>query len=144
MVIRNSWLELPAVVLGLIGLFIVVLMTCWPSKHSELEPTQRVPPPAPSRVGEGRREEARAPLHDAPDGNVVKSEAEARAIARRELGMTQILIGQDARITVELTGTTYKVTYRTPRRERPIPEAGYYAIVLIDAKTGKATVMGPP
>lgn len=58
----------------------------------------------------------------------------------------------DSGVTVPVTSATevtasngkYTITFVEPPPPRPIPRAGYYAIVIVDGKTGATEILGPP
>lgn len=81
-------------------------------------------------------------------GKRVSSEQEALEIAWREAkkGFLKGRIPNDTKTKVVLEGDQFTVIFLQPPLENPgtVARAGYLALVLIDVKTGKTTVLGVP
>lgn len=50
----------------------------------------------------------------------------------------------EAKYVVKFTNSRFDIVFLRPASKDPIPESGFYAVVRIDAKTGKAIVLGEP
>ena len=78
-------------------------------------------------------------------GKVVSQEHAVR-IARAFVDTPKSGVSVPAHAHTEVTYSNgkYTITFLEPPSPRPIPRAGYYAIVTVDEKTGTVSVLGPP